>query len=1403
MAHRILFEQLLDLLDLTDKYPQKISLNEALCIRQETLGKEVKCTEPKMLYLHVLQLIMAYHPKCRANILEAQGDIDNLATSDEDEHDIFGDNIETESAIEIHPMDTILALLHCADDFLRQDLMARLATCQLSIPFILPDPITGNAVFLLWAMKSITREWKSTMKGTEVVHNCSLVSYAIPMVAFVRFSKQGTSKSKIMNYVLSGSDEKYFFHRDCDGGKFDRVLGDGLVDISWYLPAGEEHDVFPEAIAFVNLHGDARNHTKQVDFLSKTCFMTFAIFSNNDFDKKSASLIKQLSLTPGGIVLLCTEPLSSQNLRGLQQDIKKSKLAGCRLANMSPDKIKAEVRARIKTKLVSCTEDLKELQAVMNVKSIAIECGLDIDEKEGCIKGQELAHMLHSMMIEQGIFTKERLLPLQGENLWQAWAKLDKEEHRPNSVGGTNDEDFMYEKKKEKDRLREQQLQLVVETFDQLMKHFISKLSESSDVSEYFFQTLKLLLAHSSRENVTKFHQQYMEKRKLKRELKENDDQFSICKKEMDSLQKNMIKASLGIEHLLREVCQIYEATCQSHVKEKYCSLPKSAAKFFVSGKPLELMDGEAAYVPIDWIKKVLLEAKEMLDDPRVFVVSVLGLQSTGKSTLMNTTFGLRFNASAGRCTRGAFMQLIPLNESLRKDANCDYLLIVDTEGLRAPELNPDETRQHDNELATFVVGLANLTIINIYGEVLGAMDDILQTTVHALIRMKSVKLTPGCQFVHQNVAAISAGEMGEMGRSNFTDKLDSMTRLVAKEENCDDKHRTFNDVIAFDTSRDVHHFPGLWLGAPPMAPVNEKYSNKALWLKSQIVKKLLHSCPHLRLSEVSNRIKDLWDALLEENFVFSFKNTVEAAAYSRLDAQFNQWRRKFQMEMCKWQDAKELELKSIEEATEINSSQRKTVLTEELTGHALSVHGEIKKEMEKFFDGDQKHVLVQWKENTERRLLDLKDNLQQYSQSLINQVVDGLEDMIEKKSTNSSFREQIRQKVKALVNLLDKEQLNKKKENNSETEEYLRKKFEDEWPVWMCQLREKDSEASKGKVKKLTDSIIVSIHDALCVQFKTELSKVQSRLPLTKWGKRLELEEEPSHEHFVFKQGLQDFVKKVAGNLTLTREHKNVARTTAAEACTQVDLYLDKIKDKTFHSTFITEILNTVDQVITAGSSGHTDFAFTTDYRIVVSLTVCGYALSKFQAMAVEFIRRNSPIHHLETKSKEFFFSCFKDDYFQTVMEKRAACTICKLLKDAIKNKALKPLREELYRGMQCHMPYFRLSFNWRSKDMLSDWASRELRSEMRKLKMEIERMEGEFTTDFDSVKWLHDLCAACALYIDASELESYGGKQIIKDKASFLMEITGGVDALETSLTATFRVNVLDELLYRRLWS
>ena len=60
-------------------------------------------------------------------------------------------------------------------------------------------------------------------------------------------------------------------------------------------------------------------------------------------------------------------------------------------------------------------------------------------------------------------------------------------------------------------------------------------------------------------------------------------------------------------------------------------------------------------------------------------------------------------------------MQLIRVEEDLKEQLDCDFIMVIDTEGLKAPELAQlVNSYEHDNELATMVVGLSDITIINI-----------------------------------------------------------------------------------------------------------------------------------------------------------------------------------------------------------------------------------------------------------------------------------------------------------------------------------------------------------------------------------------------------------------------------------------------------------------------------------------------------------------------------------------------------------------------------------------------------------------------------------------------------------------------------------------------------------------
>ena len=97
------------------------------------------------------------------------------------------------------------------------------------------------------------------------------------------------------------------------------------------------------------------------------------------------------------------------------------------------------------------------------------------------------------------------------------------------------------------------------------------------------------------------------------------------------------------------------------------------------------------------------------------------------KVYLLNSIFGLNFSVSAGRCTSGVFLKLLRVNKKEKekyKMAN-DLMMIIDTEGLRSPELFDAKKRdQRDNELAALSVGLGKMSLINMFGENMSDLKD-------------------------------------------------------------------------------------------------------------------------------------------------------------------------------------------------------------------------------------------------------------------------------------------------------------------------------------------------------------------------------------------------------------------------------------------------------------------------------------------------------------------------------------------------------------------------------------------------------------------------------------------------------------------------------------------------------
>ena len=192
--------------------------------------------------------------------------------------------------------------------------------------------------------------------------------------------------------------------------------------------------------------------------------------------------------------------------------------------------------------------------------------------------------------------------------------------------------------------------------------------------------------------------------------------------KELHEAKKKYNETVVSTEHIWREMSHIYASN-----HSKYQSYTCLAAQHLIDGMCIELLDGDSNKINIPWIEAVLKETDKRLkkngSSPRILVLSIMGMQSSGKSTLLNIMFGIQMKTSVGQCTRGINMQLIPTVD--RKDY--DYILLLDTEGTRAPEYwGLPGSEKRDNQMATVSILLADATIIVNSGENDAAIKEIL-----------------------------------------------------------------------------------------------------------------------------------------------------------------------------------------------------------------------------------------------------------------------------------------------------------------------------------------------------------------------------------------------------------------------------------------------------------------------------------------------------------------------------------------------------------------------------------------------------------------------------------------------------------------------------------------------------
>ncbi|CAD8213801.1 unnamed protein product [Paramecium pentaurelia] len=189
-----------------------------------------------------------------------------------------------------------------------------------------------------------------------------------------------------------------------------------------------------------------------------------------------------------------------------------------------------------------------------------------------------------------------------------------------------------------------------------------------------------------------------------------------IYKKQQDELKqelkqnlKNIAFRNIGIEMFWRELIEISQRSL-ANIQIDPADIVYDMIK---KGEPFEFLEGDSLQINAKFLDE-LKNKFTNLGKEKVLVLSVLGPQGSGKSTILNKIFGCHFWTSFGRCTKGIYLHLLKIQFKEYFNNLFDYILILDSEGLQNP--NQIDT-EFDKKIALFVLAISDIILINVRGD--------------------------------------------------------------------------------------------------------------------------------------------------------------------------------------------------------------------------------------------------------------------------------------------------------------------------------------------------------------------------------------------------------------------------------------------------------------------------------------------------------------------------------------------------------------------------------------------------------------------------------------------------------------------------------------------------------------
>ena len=260
-------------------------------------------------------------------------------------------------------------------------------------------------------------------------------------------------------------------------------------------------------------------------------------------------------------------------------------------------------------------------------------------------------------------------------------------------------------------------------------------------------------------------------------------------------------------------------------------SIHQAFAYSILAGAPVQLLKGTPLRLTDTAFLKSILAAgtasmgKRSAADQQIVVVSVIGAQSSAKSTLLNFLFGCNFVTRAGRCTRGLYASFLRLDDGR-------LMVVLDTEGLLSIESNPGESGDvFDGQMTLLAMACSQLVLINHKGEVSRQLQDLLEVCMFALKHLRVTNFQPDIFFVLRDQHDRSPTVHEDMLRHMKRHLSGCANRLGLKLE----------DVLRLNASS-IHLLPSAYvsqilpMNGKEVPMINEAFPEEVLRLRASVM---------------------------------------------------------------------------------------------------------------------------------------------------------------------------------------------------------------------------------------------------------------------------------------------------------------------------------------------------------------------------------------------------------------------------------------------------------------------------------------------------------------------------------------------------------------------------------------